>query len=108
VLRAEHQLARNNAFLENPPVLIDILEKKVECCQTLNQSALDGLPLPRRDDAGKQVVGKDPLRSLIVSINRKRDALMKERAVGVLLAPAQFSRRQLEQPPTPGRSNISS
>ena len=89
--------ARHDAFLQDPPVVIDVLEEQVERRQALDETALDRFPLARRDDARQQVVGKDPLCALIVSVDREGHALMEERAVGILLPPPQLGWRELEQ-----------
>ena len=97
MLRAVNEMARHDAFLQDPAVLVDVLQEHVQRGEPLNQSSLDRLPFARRDDARQQIVGKDALGALVVAIDGECDPLVQERAVGILLSVAQICRRQLEQ-----------
>jgi hypothetical protein len=55
---ALNQLARDHALSEDPLVVIDVLEKEIDCREALRQAALQRAPLLRRDDAGRRSNGK--------------------------------------------------
>ena len=80
VAAAVDQLARHDAFREDPALVVDVLEEQVDRGQPLRQPALERLPLGGRDDARQQVVGKDALGALVVAVDREGDALGEERA----------------------------
>jgi hypothetical protein len=77
--------------------MIDISKKQIQSCDALGKSPFDLLPLLPRDRPRQQIVRKNALCSLLVSVDRKRDSLMQKGEVRRLLALAQLLRRQLEQ-----------
>ena len=58
--------------------MIDVVQEKVERGDALGQAALDQVPFARRDDARDQVERENPLRSLVVVVDREGDALTGE------------------------------
>ena len=91
---ALHQLARDDAFGEDSPLVIDVLEEQVDGGQPLREAALERPPLGRGDDARQQVEGKDPLGALLVAVDREGDALRQKGLVGLGLALAEIRGRR--------------
>ena len=58
--------------------MVDVVEEEVERGDPLDQAGLDLLPLARRDDARERVEREDPLRALVVAVDREGDALLEE------------------------------
>jgi hypothetical protein len=56
----------------------------------LHQAGFDLLPLTCRDHARERVEGKDPLRSLVVAVDREGDTLLKEQQLEAAEFLAQF------------------
>jgi hypothetical protein len=48
------QLTRNDAFGEDPFLVIDVAEKQIDRREPLRQASLDRRPLAGRDDAGSR------------------------------------------------------
>ena len=86
VLRAApHQVHRHDPVLENPPRPVDIGEEAVERFQALAQAALDQVPVGGVHEPGQEVDGDDPLLRPVLAVDRERDPLVQEGALGVLL-----------------------
>ncbi len=64
--------------------------KRLRAVDALLQTTLDTVPFGGGDHAGKQIRGDNPLRRLLVGIDRERDALMQEGLFAGLLAAEQF------------------
>ena len=114
---AVNQFARNDAIRQNSAVVVNVFEKEIQRGDALRQAVLDLAPLLVGNDPRQQIVRKDPLRALVVAVDRERDALVQKRQVGRLLALAQFLGRKLQQrlkqslivrAGVPGAANISS
>ena len=58
--------------------MIDVVQEKIERGDPLHEPALDQIPFARRDDPRDEVEGKNPLRSLVVVIDREGDALLQK------------------------------
>lgn len=97
MLAAVDQLAWNDSVRQNVPLVVDVIEKKIQSGDSLRESSLDLLPLISRNDSRQQVVGEDTFSSLFVSVHRERDSLVEKGQVGRLLALAQLLSRQFEQ-----------
>ena len=87
---AVDQLARHDAFAEDPPLVVHVLQEQVDGGQPLARPALERAPTRRGDDARQQIVREDALRPLVVAVDREGDALGQERTVGLALALPQF------------------
>ncbi len=61
--------------------MIDVREEEIERAYTLLQSALEHVPLVRRNDARHDVERNEALRSGIFAVHRERDADAMERAL---------------------------
>ena len=114
---AVDQVARHDAFGEDPALVVDVLEKQVDRRQPLRQAALERAPLGGGDDARQQVERKDPLGALLVAVDGEGDALGQEGPVGLDLAlassPAEEAAELVEERPAvraraAAASNISS
>ena len=73
------------------------MESVVDCANPLAQSALDGFPFAAGQDSRQQVVGKNALGALVVTVDGKGHALVQKCAVRILLATPELGGRQLEQ-----------
>ena len=105
VFAAVDQLARHDAFVEDPALVIDVFEKQVDRGEALGQPALEHAPFGRGDDARQQVVGKDPLRSLRIAVNREGDALREKGLFRFGLMLAQLGRPTLPADPRTAPDN---
>ena len=115
---AVDQLARHDAFGEDPALVVDVLQEQVDRRQALRQAAVERPPLRGGDDPRQQVERKDALGALLVAVDREGDALGQEGLVGLDLAqrrarPARRrgARRRAApywRPGAPAASNISS
>ena len=86
VLRtAAYQVHRNDSVLENPPRSVDIGEEEVERLQPLPQPALDQVPVGSVEKPRQEVDGDDPLLRAFLAVDRKRDPLVQEGTLGVVL-----------------------
>ena len=74
--------------------MIDVVQEKVKRGDALDQAALDQLPFPRGNDPRHEVERKNPLRSLVVVVDRKGDALTEKTGRGQFALP-------LRNPPRP-------
>ncbi len=81
-LRAEHQLGRDDAFLENALVVIDVVQKQVHRLDALQQAVFDRGPFVGGKHARDQVEGKDLLDAAAVGVDGEGDALVDEDQVG--------------------------
>src|SRR5579862_2890151 len=63
----------------------------------LGETALDLVPLGRRDQARQQVIRKDTFRALVAPVDGESDALGKKRKIGRLLPALQFFVRKPRQ-----------
>ena len=95
---AEDQLGRDDPVLEDQPLVIDVVNEKVERPNPLLEPALDAVPLGRRDQPGDRVERDDPLDALLAAVDRERDPLLPHRQVGDLVAALQLLRAELDQP----------
>ncbi len=94
---AVEQVARHDAFGENPALVVDVLEEEVDGRQPLREARSERAPLGRGDDPGQQVEGEDPLRALFVAVDGEGDALGQEGLVGLDLP-----QRRARPPRRPG------
>ncbi len=81
MFRGEDVLGRDDLFLEDALVGIDVLEEEVERLHPLDEAGLDFGPFGRGDDAGHQVERKDALGALLVTVDGEGDALAEEGGV---------------------------
>ena len=80
VLRGADDFEWDHSFLHDSLVVVDIVEKKIQCSQALLQAALQVSPLVRRDDARHEIKRHDPLGALIAAIHGECDSLVEIRA----------------------------
>ena len=78
MFRALDHLARHDALLHDPLLVIEVVQEHIQRGDALHQPALDVLPLGARDDARDGIEGHDPLRALVVAIDGEGDALIEE------------------------------
>ena len=72
--------------------MIDVVQEKVKRGDALGQAALDQVPFPRWDDPRDQVERKNPLRSLVVVVDREGDALTEKTGRGQIALPCKIRR----------------
>ena len=89
--------AGNDAVFNDLAFVVNIFQEKIQRRDPLRQSALNFLPFRRRDDSGQQIVRKNPLRSLLASIDGESDSLVEKRLVGLVFAAPQFVRPQVQK-----------
>src|SRR6186997_909644 len=68
MLRALDYLLGNDAVLQDPLLVVEVLQEEVQSGDSLDQPALDVLPLTGRYDARDRVEREDALGSLIVIV----------------------------------------
>ena len=94
MLRAVDQIARHEAVVQDPPVVVDVLQEKIERRDALLQACFEPVPFRGRDDARQKIGRDDSFGRLIVAVDREGDALMQERLLARLLPQAEFFGRQ--------------
>ncbi len=82
VARAEDELGRDDAGLEDLLAVVDVGEEEVERAQPLLEAPLDRLPLVRRHDARHEIEREDAVGALVVAVHREADSLVEEERVG--------------------------
>ena len=75
---AENDLRRDDPVLDDTLLVVDVVEEEIQRRDTLHQARFDLLPLARRDDPRKRVEREDPLRPLVVAVDREGYALLEE------------------------------
>ncbi len=93
--RAFHDLTRYHLILDNSLFMINIVQKKIQCGDSLNQALLDLLPFRKRNYPRKQIKWENALRSLVIVIDGKGDSLIEKRIVRCRAFPLEFFRSQL-------------
>ena len=78
MLGAFHHFLRDDAFLHDPLIVVDVVQEQIQRGDALDQSGLDVLPLSPRDDARQEIEGEDALGALVVVVDRKSDALVEK------------------------------
>ena len=81
------ELSRNDAVAEYFRFRVDIAKEEVKGGDALGKAALDVIPLLRRNEAGKQVVGKDFFGAFVASVDGEGDALVQKAEFGGVFAP---------------------
>jgi hypothetical protein len=94
VFAAVDHLSWDDSIIENPPFVIDVLQKKVQRRNTLRQPMLHLLPLCRRNDAWDQVIREDFFGALVSAIHRECDALIQKAEIGRVFPALELVRRQ--------------
>ena len=77
VFRGADDFERNDAFLHDALIVVDIVKEKIQCAQALLQSAFQMSPLVRRDDARHEVERHNPLGAFVTAIDREGDSLVQ-------------------------------
>ena len=83
--RRAQDLGRDDAVLDDPLLVIDVVDEQVERADALLQAALDAAPFRGRDDPRHDIERKDPLGAGAVAVDVEGDAHVQERALGGLL-----------------------
>ena len=92
-----HELARHDAGVEDPSLVIHVVKKMIERRDALNETALHRRPFGSRDQPRQQIERKDALDTFGLAVDREGDALGDEREVGGALAFAPLLERQPAQ-----------
>lgn len=97
LLVLQDQIGWNPFCLENFLVVVDVLEKQVECLDALAQPCGKQLPFGSGQDARHDVERNEPLRSGLFAIDGKGDADAVEQRIGLsTLLCHPFGRRMLQ------------
>ena len=89
--RGAQDLGRDDAVLDDPLLVIDVVNEEVERADALLQAALDEAPFRRRDNPRHEIERKDPLGSGVVAVDAEGNAHVQERAFRRLLATKEFA-----------------
>ena len=87
---AEHQVGGQHPLLEDPLLVVDVMDEQVERMEPLLQAGLDLGPLALADHPRHQVEGPDPLGALLVGVDVEGDPLAEEGGIGGALAAAEL------------------
>ena len=83
VLRvAEDLLGGNDACLQDPLVVVDVGDERVQGPHALLEACFELAPLVRRQNARDDVEGNQPLRAGVLAVDRERDPDAMEQRVG--------------------------
>ncbi len=85
-LRREDQIRRHLAVGEDALVAVQVVEEELEGAHPLDEPALQGRPVGRRDHPRDQAEREDLLGAPLVGVDREGDPLVEERALGQSLA----------------------
>ena len=83
---------------EDPSRAVDVVDEQVDRAHALLEAGREVRPFARREDAGDDVEGDDPLGRLLVAIDGEGDAEAAEGGFGGLLAAVQLGRGQVGEP----------
>ena len=81
MLGGEHVLGRDDLFLEDALVGIEVLEEQIQRLHALDQARLDLRPFRIRDDARHEIERENALGALLVAVDGEGDALAQEGGV---------------------------
>jgi hypothetical protein len=90
VLGAIDEVARDDAFVQDPPVVVDVLEEEIERRDALAKALLKLVPLGAQDDAGQKVRRNDLFRRFLVAVDGEGDALVQKGLLTRLLPANEF------------------
>ena len=94
----EHALGRKRAAVEDPLVVVDVVEERVERPDALEQPALQHGPFVGADDPRDQVERDQPFGAGGLARDGERDAQPVERALGLVALLGDPRRRRPRQP----------
>ena len=77
----KHVERRNHVFLENPLFVINIVKKKIQSRDSLNQPCFNRCPFPGWNNSRDRVKRKDPFGSLRIAIDIESHALTHKRNI---------------------------
>ena len=77
---AAYHLGGDDAVGDDPGLAVDILQEPVQGPDALHQPCFELPPLGARKDSGHAVDGNDAFVRLVVPVDGKRDAFVRERA----------------------------
>src|SRR5207237_1390624 len=86
LLVAVDQLGRDQPFLEDPALAVDILEERIDRLDALDQPLAEPGPFLLEENARDDIERNDALSGVAVTIDRKGDAELTEGGFGGLLA----------------------
>ena len=92
VLGRQHIIRRDDPVLQDPLLVVDVVEEEIQRGDALDEAGLEFFPFGGGDDAGQEVEREDALRALGIAVNVEGDALPQEKGVdraafGVQLRP---------------------
>jgi hypothetical protein len=93
----QHVLRRHDTILENFLLMINVVEKEIQCGDALRQTAFEVFPFLGRNDAWQQIKRENFLRAGRIAIDVEGDALPHQGEVHRLPFEAEFFRRDLLQ-----------
>ena len=91
-LRAQHELLRNHAVLEDLLVVVDVVDEQIQRLESAASSPCSiRAHSSAADDPRNDVEGKDLLRPLRVAVDAEGDPHAEQEALGSRLAAMQFA-----------------
>ena len=81
MLGREHVFRRDDLFLEDALVGIEVLEEEVQRPHALDEARLDLAPFRAGDDARHQIERENALGALLVAVDGEGDALAQKRGI---------------------------
>jgi hypothetical protein len=100
---AEYQILREDAFLQNASLAVDIVQKRVDRLDPLYETLRQACPFVMQEYARNDVERNDPLGSLVLAVHGKRDAQLSKRGFGGGLPATQLRVRRVLDPAAQGR-----
>ena len=92
--RRENDLARHDAVVEDPLLVVKIVDEQVQRVNALLKPLLQPEPLSRRDNAWHDVEREDLLHSSLLAIHIERDPHLHQHPLGGRLSPRKLPRRK--------------
>ncbi len=93
----EDELGGNDPILENEPIVIDVMNEKVESTDPLFEPALDPVPFGGGDQPGNRIERDDAFDALLSAVDGEGDTLLAHRQVRQLVAPLELFGAQADQ-----------
>ncbi len=90
--RFPDELLRDHAIAQDVLLVVNVVQEKIERGDPLGQAAFHQVPFAPRDDARDEVERENPLRALVVVINRKGHALAEKTRRGQVAFPREIRR----------------
>src|ERR1700674_2443788 len=74
-----YQFPRYDAIRQDFSGVIDVLQEKIQRCDSLGESTFDFAPFVVGNDSGEEIIRKDTFDAFVVAIYREGDSLVQKR-----------------------------